>query len=74
MLKVIAALAIGVLLSIPIFAIPRVTAAQATMIALTGNAIGAWFANVVDYWVTHYFVLGSQVAMFIGAGCSSLSS
>src|ERR1041385_7697615 len=28
MLKVIAALAIGVLLSIPIFAIPRVTAAQ----------------------------------------------
>jgi len=68
MLKVIAALAIGVLLSIPIFAIPRVTAAQATMIALTGNAIGAWFANVVDYWVTHYFVLGSQVAMFIGAG------
>jgi exo-beta-1,3-glucanase (GH17 family) len=74
MLKVIAALAIGVLLSIPIFAIPRVTAAQATMIALTGNAIGAWFANVVDYWVTHYFVLGSQVAMFIGLGCSSLSS
>jgi exo-beta-1,3-glucanase (GH17 family)/cellulose synthase/poly-beta-1,6-N-acetylglucosamine synthase-like glycosyltransferase len=68
MLKVIAALAIGVLLSIPIFAIPRVTSAQATMIALTGNAIGAWFANVVDYWVTHYFVLGSQVAMFIGAG------
>jgi exo-beta-1,3-glucanase (GH17 family)/cellulose synthase/poly-beta-1,6-N-acetylglucosamine synthase-like glycosyltransferase len=68
MLKVIAALAIGVLLSIPIFAIPRVTAAQATVLALTASAIGAWFANVVDYWVTHYFVLGSQVAMFVGAG------
>jgi exo-beta-1,3-glucanase (GH17 family)/cellulose synthase/poly-beta-1,6-N-acetylglucosamine synthase-like glycosyltransferase len=67
-LKVIAALAIGVLLSIPIFAIPRVTAAQATVLALTASAIGAWFANVVDYWVTHYFVLGSQVAMFVGAG------
>jgi exo-beta-1,3-glucanase (GH17 family)/cellulose synthase/poly-beta-1,6-N-acetylglucosamine synthase-like glycosyltransferase len=68
MLKVIAALAIGVLLSIPIFAIPRITAAQATVLALTASAIGAWFANVVDYWVTHYFVLGSQVAMFVGAG------
>ena len=38
------------------------------MIAFTANAIGAWSANVVDYWVTHYFVLGSQIAMFVGAG------
>jgi exo-beta-1,3-glucanase (GH17 family)/cellulose synthase/poly-beta-1,6-N-acetylglucosamine synthase-like glycosyltransferase len=68
LLKVIAALAIGVLLSIPIFAIPRVAVAQAAVLALTGNAIGAWFANVVDYWVTHYFVLGSQLALFVGAG------
>jgi exo-beta-1,3-glucanase (GH17 family)/cellulose synthase/poly-beta-1,6-N-acetylglucosamine synthase-like glycosyltransferase len=68
LLKMIAGLAIGVLLSIPIFAIPRVAVAQAAVLALTGNAIGAWFANVVDYWVTHYFVLGSQLAMFVGAG------
>ena len=68
MLKVIAALAIGLLLSIPIFAIPRVTVAQACVLAFTANAIGAWSANVVDYWVTHYFVLGSQIAMFVGAG------
>ena len=66
--KVLTALAIGLLLSIPIFAIPRVTAAQAAVIALTANVIGAWSANVVDYWVTHYFVLGSQIAMFVGAG------
>ena len=66
-LKVIAALAIGLLLSIPIFAIPRVTVAQACVVAFTANAIGAWSANVVDYWVTHYFVLGSQIAMFVGA-------
>src|SRR4029077_5705732 len=39
-LKVIAALAIGLLLSIPIFAIPRVTAAQACVVAFTANAIG----------------------------------
>ena len=66
--KVMTALAIGLLLSIPIFAIPRVTAAQAAVIAITANIIGAWSANVVDYWVTHYFVLGSQIAMFVGAG------
>ncbi len=66
--KVLTALAIGLLLSIPIFAIPRVTAAQAAVIAITANVIGAWSANVVDYWVTHYFVLGSQIAMLVGAG------
>lgn len=65
-LKMMAALGIGLLLSIPIFAIPRVTAAQAGVLALTAHAIGAWSANVVDYWATHYLVLGSQVAMFAG--------
>jgi len=30
---------------------------------LLAAAIGAWSANVVEYWVTHYFVLGSQIAM-----------
>jgi exo-beta-1,3-glucanase (GH17 family)/cellulose synthase/poly-beta-1,6-N-acetylglucosamine synthase-like glycosyltransferase len=68
LLKVIAALGIGILLSIPIFAIPRVTLSQAGVLALTANAIGAWSANVIDYWVTHYFVLGSQIAMLVGAG------
>jgi exo-beta-1,3-glucanase (GH17 family)/cellulose synthase/poly-beta-1,6-N-acetylglucosamine synthase-like glycosyltransferase len=68
LLKVIAALGISVLLSIPIFAIPRVTLPQAAVLALTVNAIGAWSANVIDYWVTHYFVLGSQIALFAGAG------
>jgi exo-beta-1,3-glucanase (GH17 family)/cellulose synthase/poly-beta-1,6-N-acetylglucosamine synthase-like glycosyltransferase len=63
-----AALVIGLLLSIPIFAIPRVTAAQAGVLALTAQVIGAWSANVVDYWATHYFVLGSQIAMLVGAG------
>ena len=67
-MKMMAALAIGLLLSIPIFAIPRATVVQAGVLAFTANAIGAWSANVVDYWVTHYFVLGSQIAMFVGAG------
>ena len=64
-----AALAIGLLLSIPIFGIPRATAAQAGVLALTANAIGAWSANVVDYWVTHYFVLGSQIACSSAQAC-----
>ena len=68
LLKMMAALAIGLLLSIPIFGIPRATAAQAGVLALTAGAIGAWSANVIDYWVTHYFVLGSQIALFVGAG------
>jgi exo-beta-1,3-glucanase (GH17 family)/cellulose synthase/poly-beta-1,6-N-acetylglucosamine synthase-like glycosyltransferase len=62
-----AALAIGLLLSIPIFAVPGVTAAQAGVLALAAQAIGAWSANVIDYWATHYFVLGSQIAMLAGA-------
>ena len=66
LLQMMAALAIGLLLSISIFAIPRATAAQAIVLAITANAIGAWSANVVDYWVTHYFVLGSQIALFVG--------
>jgi exo-beta-1,3-glucanase (GH17 family)/cellulose synthase/poly-beta-1,6-N-acetylglucosamine synthase-like glycosyltransferase len=66
LLKMLAGLAIGLLLSIPIFAIPRATIAQAGVLALTAHAIGAWSANVVDYWATHYLVLGSQVAMFAG--------
>ncbi len=65
--KMLTALGIGLLLAIPIFAMPRMTAAQAGVLAATGAAIGAWAANVVDYWVTHYFVLGSQIAMFAGA-------
>ncbi len=68
LLQMMAALAIGLLLSISIFAIPRATAAQAIVLAITANAIGAWSANVVDYWVTHYFVLGSQIALFVGGG------
>ena len=73
-LKMIAALAIGLLLSIPIFAIPRVTAAQAAWLRSPRNAIGAWSANVVDYWVTHYFVLGRRSPCSSAPCCSSRSS
>ncbi len=67
MLKMGAALALGLLLCIPIFAVPGVTLAEAGLFAVTAQAIGAWGSNVFDYWATHYFVLGSLIAMIVGA-------
>src|SRR6478752_874637 len=66
-LKTVAALAIGLLLCIPIFASPGITPLQAGVFAGTAHAIGAWGSNVFDYWATHYFVLGSLIAMIVGA-------
>ena len=66
-LRMAAALALGLLLCIPIFAVPGVTLAEAGLFAVTAQAIGAWGANVFDYWASHYFVLGSLLATAIGA-------
>jgi exo-beta-1,3-glucanase (GH17 family)/cellulose synthase/poly-beta-1,6-N-acetylglucosamine synthase-like glycosyltransferase len=65
--KMGAALALGLLLCIPIFAVPGVTLAEAGLFAVTAQVIGAWGSNVFDYWATHYFVLGSLIAMIVGA-------
>jgi len=66
-LKAGAALGLGLLLSLAIFVIPGVRPVQAFVIAVTANAIGAWCSQVFDYWATHYFVFGSQLAMMVGA-------
>jgi exo-beta-1,3-glucanase (GH17 family)/cellulose synthase/poly-beta-1,6-N-acetylglucosamine synthase-like glycosyltransferase len=66
-LKTVAALAIGLFLCIPIFAAPGITPVQAGVFAVTAHVIGAWGSSVFDYWATHYFVLGSLIAMIIGA-------
>ncbi len=66
-LKAVAAVIFGLLLSLPIFVIARVTPVQAGVLALTAHGIGAWSSNVIDYWVTHYFVLGAQIAMIVGS-------
>jgi len=60
------AIGIGFLLSLAIFAIPRVTLIQAGILAVTAQAIGAWAAGLIDYWDSHYFVLGAQIALFAG--------
>jgi exo-beta-1,3-glucanase (GH17 family)/cellulose synthase/poly-beta-1,6-N-acetylglucosamine synthase-like glycosyltransferase len=65
-LNAVAAVIFGLLLSLPIPLIPRATPAQAGVLALTAHGIGAWSSNVIDYWVTHYFVFGAQIAMVVG--------
>src|SRR5262249_15023560 len=55
-LKLIAALALGLLLCIPIFAVPGITLTEAALFAATANVIGAWGSNVFDFWASHYFV------------------
>jgi len=52
--------------SIPILSIVGATAAQAFLLAVAAHAVGAWFAVVIDYWVSHYFVLGAVVALGLG--------
>lgn len=66
-LNMVAALALGLLLCVPIFTVPGINPTQAGVLAGTAHAIGAWGSSVFDYWATHYFVLGSLVAMVVGA-------
>jgi exo-beta-1,3-glucanase (GH17 family)/glycosyltransferase involved in cell wall biosynthesis len=65
-LRMTFALIFGVLLSIPILSIAGVTAAQAFLLAVAAHAVGAWFAVVIDYWVSHYFVFGAVFALALG--------
>jgi exo-beta-1,3-glucanase (GH17 family)/cellulose synthase/poly-beta-1,6-N-acetylglucosamine synthase-like glycosyltransferase len=66
-LRMGAALALGLLLCIPIFAFPGVALAEAASFAVTAHVIGAWGSNVFDYLASHYFVLGSLLATIAGA-------
>ncbi|HLL27704.1 MAG TPA: glycosyltransferase [Xanthobacteraceae bacterium] len=65
-LRMTFALIFGVLISIPILSIAGITAAQAFLLAAAANAVGAWFAVVIDYWVSHYFVFGAAIALGLG--------
>jgi exo-beta-1,3-glucanase (GH17 family)/cellulose synthase/poly-beta-1,6-N-acetylglucosamine synthase-like glycosyltransferase len=65
--RLIAALLLGFLLSLPVLKIRGATFVQALVLAGAANAIGAWVALMLDHWLTHYFVFGAQVAMGIGS-------
>jgi cellulose synthase/poly-beta-1,6-N-acetylglucosamine synthase-like glycosyltransferase/exo-beta-1,3-glucanase (GH17 family) len=60
------ALLLGLLLSLPILARPRATAAEAFMPAVAANAAGAWFTIVFAFWKGHYFVWGAAFALGLG--------
>jgi exo-beta-1,3-glucanase (GH17 family)/glycosyltransferase involved in cell wall biosynthesis len=64
--QAIAAVIFGFLLSLPILSIIGVTAMQALVLAAAANFVGAWFAVVLGYWVSHYFVLGAILALGFG--------
>ena len=60
------AVAVGVLLSLPVLGIAGATAAQALLLASAAHVVGAWAATVFDYWVSHYFVAGAAFALGLG--------
>jgi exo-beta-1,3-glucanase (GH17 family)/cellulose synthase/poly-beta-1,6-N-acetylglucosamine synthase-like glycosyltransferase len=65
--RMIAALLLGFLLSLPIFRVRGATFLQAVILAAAANGVGAWSALMLDHWLTHYFVLGAQIAMGVGS-------
>ena len=60
------AVAVGVLVSLPILSMAGATLMQAALLAMTAHGIGAWTATVFEYWNGHYFVLGSAFALALG--------
>jgi len=64
-IAVIAVLA-GLVLSLPVLALARMTAVEAAVLAVAANGVGAWLATVLAYWHSHYFVSGQAVAFGFG--------
>jgi exo-beta-1,3-glucanase (GH17 family)/cellulose synthase/poly-beta-1,6-N-acetylglucosamine synthase-like glycosyltransferase len=60
------AVLLGLLLSLPILARRTATFGEASTLTVAANAVGAWFATVVAFWQTHYFVLGAAFALGLG--------
>lgn len=65
--RMIAAMLLGFALSLPVLRIRGATFAQALVLIGAANGVGAWTALMLDHWLTHYFVLGAQIAMGIGS-------
>src|SRR5580704_8236746 len=60
------AVLVGILLSLPILALPAPTAMQALTLSTAANGVGAWTSTVFSYWAGHYFVFGSAFALTLG--------
>jgi cellulose synthase/poly-beta-1,6-N-acetylglucosamine synthase-like glycosyltransferase/exo-beta-1,3-glucanase (GH17 family) len=62
----LAAVLLGLLLSLPILARTEATFGEAITLAVAANTVGAWFATVFAFWQTHYFVFGAAFALGLG--------
>ncbi|HWX34365.1 MAG TPA: glycosyltransferase [Steroidobacteraceae bacterium] len=62
----VVAVAVGVLLSLPVLGIAGATFLQTFMLASAAHAVGAWSAVLFDYWDSHYFVAGAVFALGLG--------
>jgi cellulose synthase/poly-beta-1,6-N-acetylglucosamine synthase-like glycosyltransferase/exo-beta-1,3-glucanase (GH17 family) len=60
------AVALGILLSLPVLGMANATAGQAVLLTSAAHGVGAWAAVVYDYWVSHYFVAGAAFALGLG--------
>jgi exo-beta-1,3-glucanase (GH17 family)/cellulose synthase/poly-beta-1,6-N-acetylglucosamine synthase-like glycosyltransferase len=60
------AVAVGVLVSLPILAMAGATMTQALLLALAAHGIGAWTATVFEYWTNHYFIFGTAFSLALG--------
>jgi hypothetical protein len=56
----------GLLLSSPILTMVGASVTQALLLAVSANAVGAWFAAIVAFWKGHYFVPGAAFALGFG--------
>jgi exo-beta-1,3-glucanase (GH17 family)/cellulose synthase/poly-beta-1,6-N-acetylglucosamine synthase-like glycosyltransferase len=57
---------IGLLLSLPILSLGGATTAQALVLTVSANTIGAWLTTVFAYWNGHYFMPGAAFALGLG--------
>jgi exo-beta-1,3-glucanase (GH17 family)/cellulose synthase/poly-beta-1,6-N-acetylglucosamine synthase-like glycosyltransferase len=60
------AVLVGLVLSLPVLALARMTVVEAAVLAAAAHGIGAWSATVLAYWHARYFMSGEAVAFGFG--------
>jgi exo-beta-1,3-glucanase (GH17 family)/cellulose synthase/poly-beta-1,6-N-acetylglucosamine synthase-like glycosyltransferase len=60
------AVAVGVLVSLPILSMAGATMMQALLLAVAAHAVGAWTATLFAYWNGNYFVFGTAFSLVLG--------
>jgi cellulose synthase/poly-beta-1,6-N-acetylglucosamine synthase-like glycosyltransferase/exo-beta-1,3-glucanase (GH17 family) len=63
--RALVAVAIGLLLSLTVLALPGVTVRQTAFLAAIDHLCGHWCATLLVYWQTHYLLLGETISFAI---------